>query len=51
MEKIDKSVIIKEINERLKIVNDPANHNVHTDRLRDVYAGLIDFIENLPHAK
>ena len=44
---VEKSKIIKEINKRLKIVEDPQNNNVHTNRLKEVYTSLLDFIEEL----
>ena len=44
---IEKTKILNEIKKRLKCVRDPFEHNIHTNRLEDVYEDLIDFINDM----
>lgn len=44
---IEKSKILNEIKSRLKYVRDPFEHNIHTNKLEEVYEDLIDFINDL----
>ncbi len=44
---IEKTKILNEIKKCLKYVQDPFEHNIHTNRLVEVYEDLIDFINDL----
>lgn len=44
---IEKAKILNAIKKRLKCVQDPLEHNIHTNRLEEVYKDLINFINDL----
>lgn len=44
---IDKSYLKGEIKKRLDIVQDPYNHDIHTQRVVEVYNDLLSVIDNI----
>jgi molecular chaperone GrpE (heat shock protein) len=44
---IDKSIVMDKIKKRLDIVQDPFNHDIHTQRVSEIYKDLLSVIDNI----